>query len=171
MALADSPSAPVVQALRSVGRKNVSNDAVKQIARAVPKKTKQDLVRLSPAAPDWTRPIVKKIASEYQMNKFAVAPPAERQAAFTETAARMGLNPLIVEKDFWVCRCLRRLFEMPNLPDHNFKGGTSLSKVYKLILAAIFCSSLLQSIDRTDIVRCRYVLDIAPLRFDQRSHC
>lgn len=64
MALADSPSAPVVQALRSVGRKNVSNDAVKQIARAVPKKTKQDLVRLSPAAPDWTRPIVKKIASE-----------------------------------------------------------------------------------------------------------
>ena len=46
MAIADSPSAPILQALRSVGRKNVSNDAVNQIARAIPKKTKQDLARL-----------------------------------------------------------------------------------------------------------------------------
>jgi hypothetical protein len=64
MALANSLSASVVQALRSVGRKKVTNDQVKQIARAVPKGAKQDLARLSPAAPDWTRPIFKKIVSE-----------------------------------------------------------------------------------------------------------
>ncbi len=64
MALADSPSASVIQALRSVGRKKVNNDQVKQIARAVPKRGKRDLARLSPAAPDWTRPIIKKIVSE-----------------------------------------------------------------------------------------------------------
>ena len=67
------------------------------------------------------------------MNTFAVAAPNERRAAFTETAARMGLNPLIVEKDFWVCWSLGRLFEIKDLPGHIFKGGTSLSKVYGLI--------------------------------------
>jgi hypothetical protein len=67
------------------------------------------------------------------MNTFAVSPPNERRAAFTETAARMGLNPLIVEKDFWVCWCLGRLFEIKDLPGHIFKGGTSLSKVYGVI--------------------------------------
>src|ERR1017187_4058966 len=67
------------------------------------------------------------------MNEFAMAPASERQTAFTETAARMGVNPLIVEKDFWVCWCLGRLFDMPDLPGHIFKGGTSLSKVYGLI--------------------------------------
>lgn len=67
------------------------------------------------------------------MNEFALAPANERHTAFVETAARMGVNPLIVEKDFWVCWCLGRLFEMPDLPGHIFKGGTSLSKVYGVI--------------------------------------
>lgn len=67
------------------------------------------------------------------MNEFALAPASERHLAFVETAARMGVSPLIVEKDFWVCWCLGRLFEMPGLPGHIFKGGTSLSKVYGLI--------------------------------------
>jgi hypothetical protein len=53
-----------MQALRSIGRKNVGDDVVKQIARAVPRKTKDDFIRLSPVAPDWTRPIMKRIASE-----------------------------------------------------------------------------------------------------------
>lgn len=67
------------------------------------------------------------------MNRFALASAGERQTAFTETVARMGVSPLIIEKDFWVCWCLGRLFEMPDLPGHIFKGGTSLSKVYGLI--------------------------------------
>jgi len=64
MVFADSPNANVMQALRSIGRKNVGDDVVKQIARAVPRKTKDDFIRLSPVAPDWTRPIMKRIASE-----------------------------------------------------------------------------------------------------------
>ena len=40
----------------------------------------------------------------------------------------------IVEKDFWVCWVLKKLFADPTLHDRLvFKGGTSLSKVYKLI--------------------------------------
>jgi predicted nucleotidyltransferase component of viral defense system len=44
------------------------------------------------------------------------------------------MNPAIVEKDFWVCWILKRLFSEPSLKDQMvFKGGTSLSKVFGLI--------------------------------------
>lgn len=43
-------------------------------------------------------------------------------------------SPLIVEKDFWVCFALRRIFEIIRFrPQLIFKGGTSLSKVYDVI--------------------------------------
>ena len=40
----------------------------------------------------------------------------------------------IIEKDFWVVWILGRLFSLEKLrPYLTFKGGTSLSKVYRLI--------------------------------------
>jgi len=46
----------------------------------------------------------------------------------------MGLNPASIEKDFWVCWILRELFTLPGTGPHlTFKGGTSLSKGWKLI--------------------------------------
>ena len=58
----------------------------------------------------------------------------ERRELFTETAARKGMTPAIVEKDFWVCWTLGRLFAHPDLSRLlMFKGGTSLSKVFNLI--------------------------------------
>jgi hypothetical protein len=58
MAFADSPNATMMQGQRWIGRKNVGDEVVvEQIARAVPRKTKDDFTRLSPVAPDWTRPI------------------------------------------------------------------------------------------------------------------
>lgn len=59
---------------------------------------------------------------------------AERRQLFSETAARKNLTPAIVEKDFWVCWTLGRLFSHPQLSRLlMFKGGTSLSKVFNLI--------------------------------------
>lgn len=47
------------------------------------------------------------------------------------------LRPLpdfMIEKDFWVCFALRQLFALPGAGDHFiFKGGTSLSKVWRAI--------------------------------------
>jgi hypothetical protein len=44
------------------------------------------------------------------------------------------MNPVIVEKDFWVCWILKHLFAEPTLKlQMVFKGGTSLSKVFGLI--------------------------------------
>lgn len=64
-----------------------------------------------------------------------VALPLERRAlAFTQTAARMAVSSVMVEKDFWVSWLLGLLFADPALAPHLvFKGGTSLSKVYGVI--------------------------------------
>jgi hypothetical protein len=57
-----------------------------------------------------------------------------RRDAFAIAGERRGLLPIVVEKDFWVCWTLERLFALPDLGPHLlFKGGTSLSKVYGLI--------------------------------------
>jgi predicted nucleotidyltransferase component of viral defense system len=46
----------------------------------------------------------------------------------------MGLDAASVEKDFWVCWTLREIFALPGIGGHiTFKGGTSLSKAWKLI--------------------------------------
>lgn len=59
---------------------------------------------------------------------------AERGELFSETASRMGLVPAFIEKDFWVCYILDKLFSADQLKDKIiFKGGTSLSKVFGLI--------------------------------------
>jgi hypothetical protein len=68
------------------------------------------------------------------MESVARLSSAERRELFAETAARKGMTPAIVEKDFWVCWTLGRLFAHTELSRLlMFKGGTSLSKVFNLI--------------------------------------
>lgn len=68
------------------------------------------------------------------MTPFSTLPTAERALVVNEAAGRLGLVPLIVEKDFWVCWTLARIFESEAVAPHVvFKGGTSLSKVFGAI--------------------------------------
>lgn len=68
------------------------------------------------------------------MDDFVRLPTAERRQYFETAGARLGLIPQVVEKGFWVCWCLKRLFCLPEFLGHlTFKGGTSLSKVYRVI--------------------------------------
>ena len=58
----------------------------------------------------------------------------QQREMLDEVSRRRGLHPAVLEKDYWVCRSLEALFSLPKLGDHLvFKGGTSLSKVYRLI--------------------------------------
>ncbi|MBA4137857.1 MAG: nucleotidyl transferase AbiEii/AbiGii toxin family protein [Opitutus sp.] len=58
----------------------------------------------------------------------------QRAELFQATAQKLGIADVIVEKDFWVCWTLSQLFTLPDVRDHLiFKGGTSLSKVWKII--------------------------------------
>ena len=57
-----------------------------------------------------------------------------RRAACAEVETRLRLRAASVEKDFWVCWILRELFGLPDIGSKlTFKGGTSLSKGWKLI--------------------------------------
>ena len=68
------------------------------------------------------------------MDNLVQLPPAERRVVFEDTAAARNMQPQIVEKDFWVCWTLKELFQLPVIGEHLiFKGGTSLSKVFKVI--------------------------------------
>ena len=81
------------------------------------------------------------------MDTWAQAKAADREALFTQTAAARDMSPGIVEKDFWVCWTLKMLFQLPEIGPHLiFKGGTSLSKVFKIIRR--FSEDIDVSIDR-----------------------
>lgn len=58
---------------------------------------------------------------------------AEKIAIFNTIATEKGMTPFAVEKDWWVSRTLEIIFEMPIAEHLVFKGGTSLSKAWKLI--------------------------------------
>jgi len=68
------------------------------------------------------------------MDRVANLSNRDRSELFSETAARMGIHPAVVEKDFWITWVLSKLFAHPELSKRlMFKGGTSLSKIYRLI--------------------------------------
>ena len=68
------------------------------------------------------------------MDTFLTLLPEERRQICLVAAEQLNLNPGGVEKDFWVCWTLRELFSLPGIGEHlTFKGGTSLSKGWKLI--------------------------------------
>jgi predicted nucleotidyltransferase component of viral defense system len=72
---------------------------------------------------------------------------SELEEAFVATAQKMNVSENIIEKDFWVCFILKVLFSLDGLKEHlTFKGGTSLSKIYRLI--ARFSEDIDISIER-----------------------
>ncbi|MBR1793091.1 MAG: nucleotidyl transferase AbiEii/AbiGii toxin family protein [Bacteroidales bacterium] len=65
--------------------------------------------------------------------KFIELSQEQRRIVFTQAAARTGINVNLTEKDWWICQVLSALFKLPSARHTSFKGGTSLSKCWKLI--------------------------------------
>lgn len=63
----------------------------------------------------------------YNINK------ADKEDIFNAIATENGMTPFAVEKDWWVSRTLEIIFQMEIAKHLVFKGGTSLSKAWKLI--------------------------------------
>lgn len=73
--------------------------------------------------------------------------PKQRGELFESAALATGMDAVILEKDFWVCWTLKESFRLPTIGEHLiFKGGTSLSKVFKIIER--FSEDIDVSIDR-----------------------
>jgi hypothetical protein len=85
------------------------------------------------------------------MDKVARLPASDRAALFNETGAARGVVNAIIEKDFWVCWTLKRIFGLQGEgnPGLVFKGGTSLSKAYGAIRR--FSEDIDLSFDRKDL--------------------
>ena len=68
------------------------------------------------------------------MDSIARLPATDRADLFVAIGTGLAMTSEMIEKDFWVCWTLKRLFTLPDLPaELLFKGGTSLSKVFKII--------------------------------------
>ncbi len=84
------------------------------------------------------------------MIKFILLSPEERRLYFEQVASSMKVSPLIIEKDFWVCYTLHKLFSLPLIGETLiFKGGTTLSKIYDIIQR--FSEDIDISIDRKSL--------------------
>ena len=64
---------------------------------------------------------------------FYTTEKAEKEAVFNAIATKNGMTPFAVEKDWWVSRTLEIIFQMSIAKHLVFKGGTPLSKAWKLI--------------------------------------
>jgi len=79
-------------------------------------------------------PLSRESPGRVRVDKIARISARDRRDLFSEAAAKLGMRPTIIEKDFWVCLVLRTLFTDSTFKDSLvFKGGTSLSKVYGVI--------------------------------------
>jgi len=67
------------------------------------------------------------------MIDFLKYEPWQRKKALQLVSNKRGLPEAVVEKDWWVSNLLDVIFGMPAECKIIFKGGTSLSKAWKLI--------------------------------------
>ncbi len=67
------------------------------------------------------------------MNNYFELPLDDQRRVLQQASARYGLPPQAIEKDLWVTTILQIVFTLPFADKLIFKGGTSLSKVWKQI--------------------------------------
>jgi predicted nucleotidyltransferase component of viral defense system len=68
-----------------------------------------------------------------QESNFHMLKASERELIFQDISNKTGMPAFAVEKDWWVTQALTIIFEMEAGQHLVFKGGTSLSKAWKLI--------------------------------------
>ncbi len=85
------------------------------------------------------------------MDTIATWPTAAREELFQDATELLTAiqSPSLIEKDFWVCWLLRRLFLLDHKVPMIFKGGTSLSKAYRVIRR--FSEDIDLSLDRASL--------------------
>ena len=65
--------------------------------------------------------------------KFIDLPAQDRLTLLSGVQIETGMSIQAIEKDWWVTEVLRAIFSLPYAMHASFKGGTSLSKCWKLI--------------------------------------
>jgi hypothetical protein len=92
-------------------------------------------------------------------------PLRDQASLLRDLAPVIGRRAEILEKDIWLCQVLGVLFRLPCRKPMAFKGGTSLSKVYKVIDR--FSEDIDVTVDYRSLVS--DVPDLAAINNSQRS--
>ena len=67
------------------------------------------------------------------MNKWITVSDQTKIRTYQQISENTGLSASAVEKDWWVIQAMAAIFDLEIAPYLVFKGGTSLSKAWKLI--------------------------------------
>lgn len=70
---------------------------------------------------------------EHRRERYFDLPIGDQADLLRGLAPMLGRRAEILEKDIWLCQVLGTLFQLPCRKPMAFKGGTSLSKVYRVI--------------------------------------
>lgn len=82
------------------------------------------------------------------MNNFLQLPADKRRVIYEQVSLRLGIDdPKAIEKDIWVTGILQAVYTLPYADKLVFKGGSSLSKIWNLILR--FSEDIDLAIDRS----------------------
>lgn len=82
------------------------------------------------------------------MQNFLSLPETQRRTIYEQIAIRVGISdPRAIEKDLWVSSLLQVVFSLAYADKFIFKGGSSLSKIWKLI--HIFSEDIDLAMDRS----------------------
>ena len=77
-----------------------------------------------------------KISRKHSVSEAYLSLPQKEQALILGKLSKnkdIKRDALLLEKDIWICWALEFLFIMPNKLPMAFKGGTSLSKAFRVI--------------------------------------
>ena len=68
------------------------------------------------------------------MRNFLELSGSQRRTVYEQIAIQVGISdPRAIEKDLWVTSLLQIVFSLPYADKFVFRGGSSLSKIWKLI--------------------------------------
>lgn len=82
------------------------------------------------------------------MNNFLQLSADKRRTIYEQVSLRLGIDdPKAIEKDIWVTGVLQAIYTLPYADKLVFKGGSSLSKIWNLILR--FSEDIDLAIDRS----------------------
>ncbi len=112
MAMAGRLSGLLIQALRELGKENVTTERLEHLKRILPADKRRELLKDIRLAPEWMHPIFRKLAAEDSVKLGFLELSSDEQRLYIEQAAiQRNVSPVIMEKDFWVCWLLGILFE------------------------------------------------------------
>lgn len=78
---------------------------------------------------------IKEYKELSEPESYLALSPKEQRQILQALSIRENIkrDALLLEKDIWICWALEFLFKMPNKLPMAFKGGTSLSKAFRVI--------------------------------------